>query len=243
MKQLTNDMMDLIYRSIQAANTMGISSISIEQNEVGKMIRGFSADFGAPVVICHTLTDELPFRAFAIHDCRSFGTKLVLAQKKDGNFKPMANINENTNFVTDVEFKGGGFKLKFNAGRPDTVKAPKGVKDTNIGQFILSKEDIITLNDAVSAMGAEYVTFIYDGSNLQLEVKGSTEKDVFVCDLINPLKSTTDETIKPFAHSFLFKTISPALKASTTGEMYITSKGLLNCFIRDINVFIFPRKA
>jgi hypothetical protein len=240
--KLDQTAMDLVYNVAQTANIVGIDSVSIEDNDIGRMVRGFSTDLGTPIVISHPLVNPIPYRAFAIHDCRSFLTKVKLAIQRDNKFTQTVNISENTNIVTDIEFKGSGFKLKFNAGKPDAVKAPKGIKDDIVGNFKLSKMDIDTLSNSISAMSGEYVTFIYDGSSLQFEVTGlSTSKDVFICDIASSLNVRND-TIKPFSHAYLFKAILPALKACD-GQVQITTRGLLNCIINDINVFIFPRKA
>lgn len=240
-KILDKQTLQLLCNAANAAKNLGINSISIETNDIGNMIRGFSDDTGSPVVFTHTIDGVLPFKALAISNCALFLTKLNLADKADPGYTITASLDDNSLIVTDLEFKGKKFKLKFNSARPDAIKAPKGIKDIQVGKLILSKSDIENISNGVSAMGAEYITVVYDGSDSVIEIRGATDKEVFSFQTEGNFVPSSEN--KAFTTSYLYKTIAPAIKLTKDGEFGVTSRGLLVGNIRDINFSLFPRKV
>lgn len=238
---IDSDLWSLIVRANTVARLMGVEEISIEDTVKGNLIRGFNASMGAPVIINHFIEHiTLPFKAFAIHNCGSFIDKIKLAQSRDPDFRAEITIDDNTKIVTSIHFKGKKFKLDFNAGKPETVRAPKGIKDTNAHQFSIKPEDIVSINQSIKAMKAEDITFISDGNVISYEVK-SGPKDVFSIDLCESFDSHKTGNDRQFVFSYPFKTIFPVLSKCESHQFNLTNNGLLNCHVDGINVYVVPR--
>lgn len=241
---LDDNIKNILINSCEAAASLGIIDISLEHNNKGIMVRGFTGDHGSPVIINHTFTQlTLPFQSFAINNCKNFLARYVLANSMDSNHTTQINIDDNSKMVNSIQFKNVDkskkFQLKFLAGNANTVKAPKGINDPVCFSFDIDKTITSEMSKAIRAMAGTEITLIYDGSELSYEIKtGDNNTDV--------LKSTihtneTNENIS-FAYSYPFSVLSPILSKNDTSTLHITTRGLLNCSINSLNIYLLPRK-
>lgn len=238
--KLETTLLTLLERATSVAKQMGVSEISMEENAIGKMFRGMSDNNGTPVVINHTIDEDLPFASLAIRDTGSFISKLHLARERDENCKVFVNIDSNRNVVSDLEIKGLRFKLKFIAGSADAVKAPKRLKDTPKYAFEMSDDDIKTLEKGIRAMGGEFVTFVSDGSEVSFEIKQG-KSDVFNYTFADEVMSLDGSNDSSFAFSYPVKTIITLIKHSDDKLFKVSSKGIFSGVMESTTVSVFPR--
>lgn len=238
--RLESNLLIQLERATMVARQMGISEISMEENSVGKMFRGMSDAGGTPVVLTHTIDDDLPFSSLAIRDTGSFLAKLNLALERDENYKLYINIDPNKNAVSSLEMKGHKFKLKFIAGSSEAVNAPKRLKDPNKYGFEMSDDDIKTMEKGVRAMGGEFVTFICDGSDVSFEIKAG-KNDVFEYTFTDECLSLDGSDDCSFAFSYPTKTLLTLIKNSDDKIFKIGGKGIISGVMEHTNVSVFPR--
>jgi hypothetical protein len=242
-QKVNNQIWDILTRATQVARIMNIEEIAFDDHAKGKMLRGFDATHGAPVILNHIFEDdelELPFKSLAINSCSSFIDKLKLAQTRDEEYITNITIDDNSQKVTEIHFRGKKFKLDFNTGNSDTVRAPKSIKDTTAHSFNMLPKDIATLNQSIKAMKGEDVTLISDGTNISYEVKVGA-KDVFSLDICDNFDSVAEKNNRSFVHSYPFKTLYPVLSSCEDCLFHITTRGLLKCKIEGITVYVMPR--
>ena len=230
----------LVTQVTEVAKIMGIDEVAIEDSDRGPLLRGFSATHGAPTLICHTTDIKLPFRAFAINSCSLYTAKTDLALSQDENYETQLTLDEHSNNVTSVTFKGKKFKLAFNAGNPATVRAPKAVKDVVKLKFAVNPDAVTTLSKSMRAMEAEYVTVISDGDTVKFEIS-TGPKDIFEYEVSDQVKAIEGDDAT-LVMSYPFKTFFPILKHCDQGVVFVTQRGVLNCTINGINIYAFPRK-
>lgn len=239
--QLPENIKMLMYSAAKVATSLHIQDISLEVNNKGTMIRGFTNNHGSPVIINHVYDLTLPFQSFAINDCKQFIARYDLAESQDSNFDSTMVVDGNTNKVTTLAMKnskgGKRFSLEFNTGNADTVRAPKGVKDTIIFNFELNSDLISNIDKSIRAMGGEDVTIIFDGTELSYEIKTGA-KDVFksVISVID-----NDNNQPAFAYSYPFSALKPSMTLNDTNTFGITTRGLLHCNLKGMTVYLLPR--
>lgn len=234
---------NVLERTTKVAHIMNINEISLEDSPRGNLIRGFDASHGAPVVINHIVDDEdleLPFSALAINDCTSFVNKAKLALSRDDTYRTNIEINANTKQVDSINFKGKRFKLEFQAGKASTIRAPKAIKDTVAYTFKIEPQDMATLSQSVKALGGEDVTLVCDGTSIFYEA--GEKKDKFSMVLCEEFEAV-DGANSSFVFSYPFKTFYPVVSNCESCTFSLTTRGMLNCEINGINVYVIPRIA
>jgi len=237
--RLDNNLLVLLKRATAVAKQMGISELSMEDNNIGTMFRGMSDLGGTPVILHHMLDEDLPFGGLAIKDTGSFIAKLNLATDKDENFKIFLNVDERKNHVKSIELKGTKFKMSFITGSADAVKAPKRLKDPSKYSFQMEPDDVKTLDKAIKAMAGTFVTFVSDGNEVSFEIRVG-KSDVFSYKFCDEVLSMDGDDAS-FAFSYPVKTITTLIKNSESGIFQVSKKGIFNGIMQDTNVFIFPR--
>lgn len=241
---LEESLKHLIVNTCKTAQLLGIIDISIENIPDAIRVRGFSQTFGSPVVINHEVATKLPFRALAINDCKQFLAKLHLAESQDTMHDSILTIDPNTDFVNNIEFKkspsskGNKFNLKFNIGNPESVKAPKSIKDTVCFEFAITPDLSKIMNQSIKAMGSNDITLVFDGTELLYEIKTQT-KDIFRSSISEIDKKNSN----PFVYTYPFSALNPLIQHNTDDNSIfkITNRGLITCKVHDITTYILPR--
>jgi hypothetical protein len=236
--KLNKSLLNLITDTTTVANMVGINEISMEHNDVNSMFRGMDDSSGTPVVILQNIEEKLPFGSMAIRDTGSFISKLNLSHNNDENYSTFINIDDNTNAVKSIEFKGLKFKLSFIAGSKDCVKAPKRLKDEFKYSFELNQDNVKTLSDAIKAMKGEFVTFVCDGCEVSFEIR-TGKTDVFSYTFCEEIMSF-DGSEESFVFTYPVKSILNIIKNSDNQMFKLSSKGIFNTVIKNTNVFVFP---
>lgn len=121
-------------------------------------------------------------------------------------------------------------------------KAPKNLKDPIFYSFNADEESVALLSKAQSAIKAETVAIVGTKSGVLVKLN-DIEGDMFNHVISENIKFSPDCTKDKFFFSYKIRVLVPLLKAAFKTEQLtvnITSRGLLNLVINNINVYISP---
>ena len=229
-------------RAVSVGKIMGIQEIAMEENEKGRMFRGMSDIGGTPVVLLQEIDTEIPFTGLGIQNAGSFLNKEKLAHSNDSDYTIYAQIDNMSNNVKSLDFKGHKFKMSVNAAKTNVIRAPKAMKDIDIAAVQLEEEEAVTLEQAVRAFnGAELIEIVSDGDNIHLEIKSNVDGGSFEFQLENEpldLNGGTDG----FVHSYPVKTFINLIKNSESKTNKKGRQGVVSGRIQYINMFVFPKR-
>ena len=240
--KITSDVFEVLMRAVSVGKLMGIDSIAMEENDKGKMFRGMTDSGGTPVVLLQHIDIELPFAELGVTDAKSFITKEKLAHTNDSEYTIYAQIDEMTNSVVALNFKGHKFKMSINAAKTRIIRAPKAMKDVDVMAIQLEDEEVTTLQLAISAFpSAELIDVVSDGDSIHLELQGKSVGS-FEFHLENDPLELNGGCSDGFVHSYPVKTFINLLKHSESKTIKIGQMGILSSSIQDIQIYVFPRR-
>jgi hypothetical protein len=236
--KLSQEVLDYIEKVVNVAKTAGIDNIIIEKDKVRAI------DDDKNVVIFQT-TDvpKFPFGAIGLNRISVFASRYDIA-KASKDFSVEATIDDTADdepsFVRSLLLKGKGVKIDYRCANPKTIQAPKALNDTITHKVQMTADAVQMLTKGQSAMAADEVAFAGNKNSVSLEMKDNNS-DVFEYTFGDTVLLENGHKVADFHHRYPIKIINPLFKQNPDGYFTLSSRGMMNIVVNDINVFVLPR--
>lgn len=238
-EKLTKGALQLLDDAITVATILGIERVVIDSHS----LRGESQDNGTMLLFPFPSGTELEFGAMGISRVPVLKARLRLLGD-DGTITPEYKVRDSgERFIFRLSLKKGKTKIDFKCADPAQVRAPKAFNDPDYFGFTFSADDIKLMLAAKSAMQADTVSFISDGSSVSYSVNAS-EGDALVHELdsVLDIKDSSDTFTVSYKAKILFPVLKEIMDAAKEGnvEVVLTRRGILKIEVNDIPIYVFP---
>jgi hypothetical protein len=225
---LTDDTINQITKAVKTAKIFGIESFIIEQDK----IRGI--DKSQTVAIFDNITFDIE-HPIGVNRLDILINRLTLFGDNVTSIECV--IDDRVNETHSLIIKTYKAKVEYKCAKIRTILAPKSLQVSKECKFVMNNDLINMILKADIAMKAETLNILCNDDVVTYEFIDSNN-DVFQYESDERMLNLKDDNIVNLAYRYPIKLVILAIKHNTTGNFYITNKGMFNTDINGINVYI-----
>lgn len=232
--KLDTDTITYIQNVVNTAQMIGIDNIIIEKD----LVRAIDDD--KTVVLSQSKNvPDMSFGSIGLNRIGVFTSRLDIARTQE-NFSIEARVDDNNEFARSLLMKGKGVRIDYRCANPNTISAPRVIKDEMIYRVQLTAEAVVMLQKGQTAMSAETVTInsTKDGVALEMVDINSDNMSFTFADSATPIG---DKTSGLFAHRYPIKILLPLFKHDVGNTFEIGEKGIMSIKINGLTVYVLPQ--
>lgn len=227
---LTDDTIKQITQAVKTAKIFNIESFIIEPN----IIRGI--DEGRTVAI---FDDNLSIDidcSIGINRLDILSNRLTLFEGFAGNTIECI-IDNNTNEAQSLVIRIKKAKVEYKCAKIKAIKAPKEIQVPREYKMDIGDDVVNMIIKADTAMKAETINVICNDDIITYQFIDANN-DMFEWESGNTMVNLINDNPSNLSYRYPVKLVMLALKHNTSGNFYITYKGMLNTDVNGYNIYI-----
>lgn len=225
-----------IHNVVSTASQLDMDCVIIEPGRV----RGTDEQCSA-FILQTTNVPELEIGSVGINRIDIFNARYAIAKSNDNvDVDALLDGPADARFVRALTMKSKRVKVDYRCANPATIRAPKGLADTVAYTCTMSADALAYMAKSKSAMDADEVTFMFDGTTLSFfvsDINGDKLSYAFDTDV-----GVIGSNAQSFQCRYPLQLIQKVFKINPAADFNITSKGILKTNVNTLDVYVLPRK-
>lgn len=233
--KLDDEQLSYVQNIAEVAVLAGIENVIVED----ETIRGISDSKSVAIVHNRNGEVKLPFEKIALSRLGLFLFRLTSAKKNNPGFAVTADVDDDNEFVRILKMAGKNKAVEYRCANPNTISAPKNIRDTFSYQIVCTPAVLDDLKDASAAMDSDSVILQGNSKGTSILVK-DINNDTYQADFAGKPTTLNGGTIPDFSHRYSTKTLLTLLKPTPDINLVIGEKGVLNMVVRGLTIYVLP---
>ncbi len=231
--KLNSESLTYIKNVVETAQMVGIDNVIIEPGKVRAI-----NDEKSVVLFQEENVPDMPFNSVGLNRISVFLSRLEVARTQD-SFTVDVKTDDDGEFARGFVMTAKGFKVDYRCANPKTIAAPKKINDDMLYRLELTPQAVYMLQKGQTAMGADVVSLINDGSGATFEfIDVNSDKFSHTFTKRIAMDSGAEET---FTYKYPIKILLPLFKHDAENTFQVGRKGILSIVVNNLSIFVLPQ--